>query len=52
MKMDNFIGVGNGKKMLYKLNEFSKILYKYVPKIIKFFYDNSISHDFFSTNGF
>ena len=50
MKMDNFIGVGNEKKMLYTLNEFSKILYKYVPKITKFFDDNSVSHDFFSTN--
>ena len=50
MRMDNFIGVGNEKKMLYKLNEFSKILYKYVPQIIKYFDDNSVSHDFFSTN--
>ena len=38
------------KKMLYKLNKFSKILYKYVPKIINFFDDNSVNHDFFSTN--
>ena len=50
MKMDNFFGVGNEKKMLYKLNKFSKILYKYVPKIINFFDDNSVNHDFFSTN--
>ena len=49
MKMDNFIGVGNEKKMLYKLNEFSKILYKNVPNIIQFFNDKAISHDFFST---
>ena len=49
MKMDNFIGVGNEKKMLAKLNEFSKILYRYVPKIIQFFNEKSVSHDFFST---
>ena len=50
MKMDNLLGVGNEKKMLNKLNEFSKILYKYVPKIIKYFDDKSVSHDFFTTN--
>ena len=49
MKMDNLIGVENEKKMLYKLNEFSNILYKYVPKIIQFFEEKSVSHDFFST---
>jgi hypothetical protein len=49
MKMDNFIGEGNEKKMIYKLNEFSKILYRHVSKIIKFFNDKSVSHDFFST---
>ena len=49
MKMDNIIGVGKEKKMLYKLNEFSKILYKNVPKIIQFFNDKAVSHDFFST---
>ncbi len=49
MKMDNFIGVGNEKKMLYKLKEFSNILYKYIPKIIQFFNEKSVSHDFFST---
>ena len=50
MKMDNLLGVGNEKKMLNKLNEFSKILYKYVPKIIEYFNDKSVSHDFFTTN--
>ena len=49
MKMDNFLGVGNEKKMLYKLKEFSNILYRYVPKIIQFFNEKSVSHDFFST---
>lgn len=49
MKMDNFIGVGNEKKMVSKLNEFSEILNRHVPKIIKFFNDKSVSHDFFST---
>ena len=47
--MDNFIGVGNEKKMVSKLNEFSEILNRHVPKIIKFFNDKSVSHDFFST---
>ena len=50
LRMDNFIGIGNEKKMIYKLNEFSKILYKYVPNIIQYLNDKSVSHDFFSTS--
>ena len=49
LRMDNFIGIGNEKKMVYKLKEFSKILYKYVPNIIKYLNDKCVSHDFFST---
>ena len=47
MKMDNFFDVRN--EILYKLNYFSKILDKYVPKIIKYLEEKSLGHDFFST---
>ena len=47
MKMDNFFDARN--EIVYKLNYFSKILNKYVPKIIKFLEDKSVGHDFFST---
>lgn len=49
MNMDNIIGIGNEKKMLSKLNRFSRILKKYVPEIIDYFDDGGISHDFFTT---
>ena len=48
LKMDNFIGVENDKKIVNKLNELNIILNKYVPDIIKFFNDNLVSHDFFT----
>ena len=49
LKMDNFFGLGNDKKMIYKLSEFNNILIKYIPDIIKFFNDKQVSHDFFTT---
>ena len=50
LRMDHFIGIGNERKMVNKLNEFSKILYKYVPYIVKYLEDKSVGHDFFSTS--
>ena len=49
LKMDNYFGVDNDKKMISKLNEFNDILNKYVPDIVKFLNDKQISHDFFTT---
>ena len=49
LKMDNFFGLGNDKKMIYKLNELNNILIRYIPDIVKFFNDKQVSHDFFTT---
>ena len=49
LKMDNFFGLGNEKKMIYKLSELNSILIRYIPDIIKFFNDKQVSHDFFTT---
>ena len=49
LKMDNFFGVDNDKKMISKLNEFNDILNKHIPDIIKFLNDKQVSHDFFTT---
>ena len=49
MKLDNYIGIGNEKKIIHKLNEFSRILKRFVPKIIDYFDNKGVSHDFFTT---
>ena len=49
LNMDNFFGLDNNKKLLYKLTEFSNILNKYVPDVIKFLNDKQVSHEFFTT---
>ena len=49
LKMDNYIGLGNDKKMVNKLIEFNNILNKYIPDIVKFFNDKQVSHEFFTT---
>ena len=49
LKMDNFFGVGNDNKMINKFKEFSNILNKHIPDIIKFLNDKQVSHDFFTT---
>ena len=49
LKMDNYIGLGNDKKMVNKLMEFDNILNKYIPDIVKFFDDKQVSHEFFTT---
>lgn len=49
MKLDNYIGIENEKKIIHKLNEFSRILKRYVPEIIDYFDNKGVSHDFFTT---
>lgn len=49
MKLDNYIGIENESKILHKLNEFSRILRRYVPGIIDYFDNKGVSHDFFTT---
>ena len=47
--MDNYLGVGNDKKIVNILNNFNIILNNHVPEIIQFFNNNLVSHDFFTT---
>ena len=49
MKLDNYIGIENETKIIHKLNEFSRILKRYVPGIIDYFDNKGVSHDFFTT---
>ena len=49
MKLDNYIGIENETKIIHKLNEFSRILKRYVPGIIDYFDTKGVSHDFFTT---
>ena len=49
MKLDNYIGIENESKIIHKLNEFSRILKRYVPGIIDYFDNKGVSHDFFTT---
>jgi hypothetical protein len=49
MNLDNYIGIENESKIINKLNEFSRILKRYVPGIIDYFDNKGISHEFFTT---
>jgi hypothetical protein len=48
MKMANYLNVNNEKKVLHFLNDFSKILEKYIPDIFEYLNEKGLSHDFFS----
>ena len=48
LKMDNYMGLENEKKMIHKLNELTKILNRHVPEIIIYLKEKSLTHDFFT----